>query len=258
MTESDLRITQRLAAKEACRTMDEVEKFYECYDYHGADFAGVEIGIFGPAPVIFTAPHSILQIREGEEKEADLGTGSLAYFLAQRLGGTSISMIGRQTGDPMTDKDHPFKADVLERAKELRELNGSRVLVVDLHGIGDASAAETGCDIGLGIGSIPNPASGFMVRAYSTTGRQLGFTVKSGLGKFAALKATGITMTALNAGICAIQVEHRPSLRFGADLEARYKCLRLHHAVVTATLAELEALDSLYEVSGKIHIPATL
>ncbi len=224
-----------------------VNRFEQQFAANGYNGAGTSDEVFyrrfGTAPIIFSAPHAIKQIREGEVKEEDRGTGSLAIFLASVTGGTAIAMRGRQTNDPMrADKDHPHKQAIHTDKSE-----GAQVLI-DLHGISAATADDVGCDLGLGLGSIPTAASGFMADAYRQNGRKMWgreLAVKCGFSKFAALKAAGITMFALNQGLSAIQVEHRPSLRFGDDYLARGTAIRLHVNVARMVLSELETLSHL-------------
>lgn len=204
---------------------------------------------FGDFPVIFSAPHATVHIRDGVEKEQDGFTGALADILARLTGGTVIAMMGQQTSDPMcADTDHPFKQSILQA-----KTAGAKV-VVDLHGMSAATAKKSDCDIGLGLGTIPTVVSGFMARAYRAGSRQLDLTTKCGLSAFAGLDAKSITMFALTHGLSAIQVEHAPDCRFGDNASMRQNTIRLHAAVTRAVVGNLLELERLHDAAMHVVI----
>ena len=207
-------------------------------------------------PVLFTAPHAICQVRDGVEKEQDDFTGAQAFCLANLLDCYALAMGGRQTMDPMkptpTDPkgdDHPFKQKILEC-----KADGVH-FVFDLHGIGGGTAEKLGCDIGIGLGSMPNVASGFLARAFKRIGEELEFRVKVGFKEFAALQRSTVTSFCTAKGLYAVQIEQAPHLRFGGDEAARLKMIMLLATV--ARLAEMhwEEIEDLNVAAGQSRLP---
>jgi len=206
-------------------------------------------------PILFTAPHAIVQWREGERKEQDDYTGAIALTLAGLTGGHALAMSGNPTGDPMkpttTDSkgdDHPFKKEIMKYKAD----QGVR-LVFDLHGIGTKTAEENKCDIGLGLGSLPNTGSGVLARAIKKTGEKLDLQVKVGFKAFAALQRSTVTTFCTAKGLYAIQVEMAPCLRFGPDEEKRIKLLQLLATVALDMLPLLNTLDQLNDWTSTCH-----
>ncbi len=198
-------------------------------------------------PVLFTAPHSIKQVRDDAEKEQDDYTGAIAMALARLTGGMSLAMAGRQTADPMqptiTDingDDHPFKQAIIRAYRE----QGIGI-VFDLHGLGAPKSTDIGCDIGVGLGSMPNVASGFMARALKKTAESMRLRVKVGNAAFAALKRSTVTGFCLAKGFYAVQLELAPWVRFGDDYKKRLDLLRLLVMVARTTNSFLPAIDLL-------------
>ena len=84
----------------------------------------------GVVPVCLSAPHAVTQIREGKEKLADLYTGGLAEAAALSSGASFTATVGKQTGDPNWDADHPYRHALLGLATD-------QAVVLDLHGMRD-------------------------------------------------------------------------------------------------------------------------
>jgi hypothetical protein len=95
--------------------------------------------------VVFTAPHEVPHIRDGEDKIAEKDTGALAFALAGYTGGSAIVTAPGQTGDPNWDIDNPF----IMRASALAAGGAS----IDIH-----MMRPRGVELCIGLG--PNPKLG--------------------------------------------------------------------------------------------------
>lgn len=238
-----------MAQNELVSEVEAEESAYSTDDYQGLSPDQMMHRRFGDTPIIFSAPHAVKHVRDGETKKSDLYTGGLATVLARQMGATLVASAGHQTVDPMRgDSDHPHKQAILGA-----KVNGARFLI-DLHGMGSETAQKNGCDIGIGLGSIPSAHSGILARAYRQAGKQVGITVKCGFSAFAALKASGVTMFALNKGIYAIQMEHAPSLRYGDDVQKRADTLKLHQVVLAWVVDQLPLLDQLHGGAASLEM----
>jgi hypothetical protein len=119
----------------------------------GAEPGTVEPGPTGAwettkgAGAVLSAPHEVLHVRDGVAKQAERGTGRLAFALARTLGATGIRTHGPQTGDPNWDAGHPYTARVAELAADAP--------VVDLHIMKDR-----GVELCVGLGPHPELADG--------------------------------------------------------------------------------------------------
>jgi hypothetical protein len=98
--------------------------------------------------LIFTAPHSVNHIREGNIKYADKMTGGLAELLAKLSNNQSLTVDGPPNGDPNWDDVAPFKDELLLHLKE-------NSIVFDLHGMKDSY----GIDVNIGMGKEPSKQS---------------------------------------------------------------------------------------------------
>ena len=63
--------------------------------------------ISGVAPLLFSAPHNAMQIRNGEPKAAEPGTGNLAFRLAEQFGASALATT-KLSSDPNWDPNHPY------------------------------------------------------------------------------------------------------------------------------------------------------
>jgi hypothetical protein len=93
--------------------------------------------------LLFSAPHEVAQLRDGEEKVAERGTGDLAFALAGITGASALATVGLQSGDPNWDLNHPY-------VNTARGLAGTAP-IIDLH-----MMRPRGPDICIGLG--PEPA----------------------------------------------------------------------------------------------------
>lgn len=96
---------------------------------------------------LFSAPHEVKHIRDGEPKIAEKGTAALAVALANYVGGSAICTTGVQRGDPNWDLDTAY----LGKAHELAQ-NGT---IIDLH-----MMRPRGVEVCIGLGPIPNLSNG--------------------------------------------------------------------------------------------------
>ena len=68
--------------------------------------------------LVFSAPHEMPQLRDGEEKIGEAGTAALAATLATHTGGSAVWTHGNQAGDPNWDDPHPYASHLLGLAAE--------------------------------------------------------------------------------------------------------------------------------------------
>jgi hypothetical protein len=150
----------------------------------------------GPAPIIFTAPHSVRHLRGGAIKRADMRTGGLAELLAIEASGRVLASTGLPADDPnWHDGPTPFRRALLEVLRP-----GD--LVIDLHGMGD----EHGVDIVIGLGPLPNAVSLSAAARLEATLAEHGLTSITG-HPFPALHSGTVTASVQAAGFSALQME---------------------------------------------------
>jgi hypothetical protein len=75
--------------------------------------------------LVFSAPHEMPQVRDGDVKIGETGTAALAATLAARTGGSAIWTHGSQNGDPNWDDPHPYADALISQAAD--------GLSIDLH-----------------------------------------------------------------------------------------------------------------------------
>jgi len=90
-------------------------------------------------PIVFSAPHEEIQIRDGVEKPSERGTAALACRAASICDGTALATHGPQVGDPAWDRHHPFTVHALDLARD--------GVLIDLHRM-----RPRGFDLCLGLG----------------------------------------------------------------------------------------------------------
>lgn len=114
--------------------------------------------IDGNNQVLLTAEHATIQQRNGEPKEADMGTGGLARVVATDTNSTALIANGRQTSDANYVSPHPFKS---EMADVLRDPENRSHFGLHMLDRGRASEPEQtrGYSILLGIGDDPSEAT---------------------------------------------------------------------------------------------------
>jgi hypothetical protein len=147
------------------------------------------------AKILLTAPHAVAQIRAGNPKLAERGTGGLALSLAAASGIRALCAIGPQSGDPAWDEDSYFKRIV-------RELSPVPRLIIDLHGMRDIHGPDVDVGTGLHPDDVVAQASRGLAEAISAEGLDVGVN-KVFLGD----RPETLTSWAQRRGIPAIQVE---------------------------------------------------
>ncbi|GAA1874037.1 hypothetical protein [Myceligenerans crystallogenes] len=139
--------------------------------------------------VVVTAVHGTNHVRDGKEKWADRGTGSLAILLSEITGCTALVTLGAD-GDGNHDFTHPAKTVLLD-------LPGVRTLV-DLHGSAHLPDSPD-IEIGTATGYVPDEFIGSVTA--NQTLRVLVDVART------ARNARRITMLAQTHGIRAVQLE---------------------------------------------------
>ena len=168
----------------------------ERYQSSGKGPGGLHLAAHGPAPLVFTAPHSVRHLRGGLEKRADIRTGGLAELLAVLSGGRALAATGLPGEDPnWHDGPTPFRRSLLELLRP-----GD--LVVDLHGMGD----EHGVDVVIGLGPAPDGHTAAAATRLRAALAAAGLTCQTG-HPFPALHPGTVTATVQAAGHSALQVE---------------------------------------------------
>ena len=156
----------------------------------------VRVRRHGPAPLVFSAPHSVRHRRRDVEKAADIRTGGLAELLAEAAGGVAVTSLGRLAADPNWDAEPtPFR-------RRLLSVLEPGTLVLDLHGMGDAWEA----DAVIGLGPAPTEA---VRRAADALAQALaGRGLDARLGHpFPAVHPGTVTAAVQAAGGLALQLE---------------------------------------------------
>ncbi len=150
----------------------------------------------GPAPVVFTAPHSVRHLRGGAIKRADIRTGGLAELLAIEASARVLTSTGLPADDPnWHEGPTPFRVALLE-ALEPGDL------VIDLHGMGD----EHGVDVVIGLGPLPSAVSRSAAARLQAALAEHRLTCITG-DPFPALHPGTVTASVQAAGFSALQVE---------------------------------------------------
>lgn len=128
------------------------EKRYSANGYDGSEAPGsVEVvDRTATSRLVLVAPHAVRHFRAGLPKAPELYTGGIAEVLGERLGASVIAVDGQvpDWGDVWAGRDDAF-------TRALHALPKDSV-VLDLHGMKDASAAER---FVLGTGRAPGPAT---------------------------------------------------------------------------------------------------
>ncbi len=139
-----------------------------------------------------------------------MGTGGLAETLAELTASTSLTVVGRQTGDPNWDVEiGAFKREVLGRPG---------LVVVDVHGFRE----DLPEDLILGLGPAPSPAVRQLASRLLAVAAAHGLAARTGRPFDATWPGT-ITATVQVAGGVALQLEvagRRRRPRTGPDTTA--------------------------------------
>jgi hypothetical protein len=146
--------------------------------------------------VIFTAPHAVNHLRDGEAKNADIWTGSLAETLAFATGNCSLTVNSSANDDPNWDLEiGTFKGT-------LARLLDNNQVVIDLHGMKD----DYDIDICIGLGPSPNQQSQVMADSLADSFCERGLRVSFNW-PFSATRPSTITSFVQSRRLTALQVE---------------------------------------------------
>ncbi len=97
----------------------------------------------GRVPILVSAPHSAIHMRNGRLKRAEGFTGSLAILLAELTGAHTLYVNYRLPADPNWDQYSPYKS-LLKRVVEEHNIQ----FVIDIHGMSNWHK------IGIALGTI--------------------------------------------------------------------------------------------------------
>lgn len=128
------------------------------YEEGSAKHPDEVLSIEGDKDVLLTAEHATIQRRNGEPKEADMGTGGLAKVVAKDTNSTALIAAGWQTGDANYESPHPFKAAMAEVISSGENRAHFALHMLD-RGRTSEPADPRGYSILLGIGNDPSEAT---------------------------------------------------------------------------------------------------
>lgn len=131
----------------------ELDRKYQANDYNGTKTEGENYQVIaGRVPILFSAPHTVNQIREGGIKERDGVTGGITEYLCQHFGTFGVIRTWNNHDDPNYAQDvasERYRQQVVELVKE-----NDIQWVFDVHGI----LGKYGIDINLGVNEGRNVA----------------------------------------------------------------------------------------------------
>lgn len=113
----------------------------------------------GNEEVLLTAEHATIQQRDGQPKEADMGTGGLAKVVAEDTNSTALIATGRQTTDANYVSPHPFKNNYIAEVISSGESRAHFALHMLDRGRTSEPTDTRGYTILLGIGNDPSEAT---------------------------------------------------------------------------------------------------
>ncbi|MBI2285399.1 hypothetical protein HYU82_01065 [Candidatus Saccharibacteria bacterium] len=126
----------------------------------------------GESGVLLTAEHATFHRRKRPDgtvydKQPDTGTAALSMAVADKTNSDAIVAVGRQTGDPNYDPEHPFKKEV--ESIVARPVSQAHLA---LHGLMRARASniddKRGFAVLIGIGDNPSDATRTLAYDYLT------------------------------------------------------------------------------------------
>lgn len=122
-----------------------LNKLYELNNYNGEIINGLNYKIIlGSIPILFSAPHAVKQIRNGNVKNQDAMTGGLVEYLASHLNAFGITRVANLEDDP-NFYNEGFSLEYKNQILKLIEENNIKLLI-DIHGCKDTH----GFDIEIG------------------------------------------------------------------------------------------------------------
>lgn len=111
--------------------LNDLEQMFSNERYHGC--GAYDYCIYdGNIPVIISSPHSVLHIRDGHEKSAEILTGAIALYLNRHIGTYAICST-RTSGDPNYDmyENNRYAQDMVKTIS-----NNNIAIAIDIHGAG--------------------------------------------------------------------------------------------------------------------------
>jgi hypothetical protein len=166
--------------------------------------------------VLFTAPHSVTQLRAGREKLAELWTGAIAESLSTIMGANVVTALS-----PRIETENAATADDFRRVVDLLLHTQCIELVFDIHGLG----AYHGHDIYLGSAGFSRPE--LIDGLYKDLSREFKVGVDPSFNGDSGL--TGFINGDRTTRARALQLELGPRLRSSTtqarDLNALAECL---------------------------------
>jgi len=108
----------------------EYEEQFKVNDYFGDKSKGIYNYRPGSIPIMVSAPHSVKQIREGNVKVADTGTGGIALILHELTDCHVMYRTFTANGDANRDLICPYKRELIKKLAK----NNIKYLI-DIHGM---------------------------------------------------------------------------------------------------------------------------
>jgi hypothetical protein len=179
-----------------------MEERYSDNRYDGLNKPGSLRVVGGNSSLIFSAPHSVNHRRDGKTKLADRGTGALAEYLADTLGGLALTIDGANLEDPNWDtRIGPFK-------HRLALLATPGSMIIDLHGMSDSH----GMGVCIGLGPSPADLEHRLVDSLTLNLRSYGISYEVNT-PFDATPPGTVTRFVQRSGFHALQLELAASYR---------------------------------------------
>lgn len=165
--------------------------------------------IVGKKPILFSAPHAVMQVREGKQKIQDSMTGGIVEYLVREWDCFGITRTYNIGDDPNWDSNGPG----LEYKKKIVELikNNNIKYFFDIHAMSD----KYGIDWCLGTGEFNNLNGDMELLEKIKVVLEENGKVSIDVPFKAANEFIVSNYVAVNSGIPAIQIEISQNMRFG-------------------------------------------
>lgn len=130
-----------------------LDQKYQANDYNGTPTQECNYQVItGRVPILFSAPHTVKQMRDGEMKERDGITGGITEYLCQFFGAFGVIRTWNDADDPNYAQDkvsERYRQQIIKLVKD-----NDIKWVFDVHGI----LGKYGIDIDLGVNEGRNVA----------------------------------------------------------------------------------------------------
>lgn len=147
-----------------------LNKLYELNSYNGEIINGLNYKIIlGGIPILFSAPHAVKQIRNGNVKNQDAMTGGLVEYLASHLNAFGITRVANLEDDP-NFYNEGISLEYKNQILKLIEENNIKLLI-DIHGCKDTHGfdIEIGTNKGKNI-NFDSDVLGIFANSFSEVG----------------------------------------------------------------------------------------